>query len=39
MTYLLTRVRFEWRLYRRKKIRLAEQRRAKFWRNEKRRAA
>lgn len=38
MRALITRIRFEWRLYRRKRIRLAEQRRAAFWRAEKRRA-
>jgi hypothetical protein len=32
------RLQFEWRLYRRKRIRMAEQKRAAFWKAEKRRA-
>jgi hypothetical protein len=35
MKALLTRIHFEYRLYRRKRIRLAEQRRAAFWKAEK----
>lgn len=36
---LKLRLQFEWRLYRRKRIRLSEQKRARFWKAEKGRVA